>query len=135
MCLRITAPFLVSTSPLSLLCRGRLLVCSISSLLSSLATLWLMNSLPLSEWKPRMRKGNCRSRAGQHRLQPGFADAGSSGHDLPLRDLIDGVDVIHAFGPRLIALVYGVDPQIAGLALRIGPPPLANRHRRGLGLD
>src|SRR5664279_815706 len=63
MCLRITAPFLVCTSPLSLLCRGRLLVCSISSLLSSLATLWLMNSLPLSEWKPRMRKGNCRSRA------------------------------------------------------------------------
>jgi len=43
--------------------------------------------------------------------------------------------VVHAFGPRLIALVYGVDPQIAGLALRIGPPPLANRHRRGLGLD
>src|SRR5664279_3822235 len=57
------------------------------------------------------------------------------GHDLPLRDLVDGVDVIHAFGPRLIALVHSVDPQIAGLALRIGPPPLANRHCRGLGLD
>src|SRR5664280_1243293 len=55
------------------------------------------------------------------------------GHDLPLRDLIDGVDVIHTFGPRLIALVHGVDPQIAGLALRIGPPPLANRYRRELG--
>ena len=49
MCLRMTAPFLVSTSPLSLLCRGRLLVCSMSSLFSSRATVWLMNSLPLSE--------------------------------------------------------------------------------------
>jgi len=48
---------------------------------------------------------------------------------------IDGVDVVHAFGPRSIALVHGVDAQIAGLALRIGPPPLPNRHRRGLGLD
>ena len=43
--------------------------------------------------------------------------------------------MVHAFGARPIALVHGVDPQIAGLALRIGPPPLANRHRRGLGLD
>jgi hypothetical protein len=60
MCLRMTAPFLVSTSPLSLLWRGRLLVCSISSLFSKRATIRLMNSLPLSEWKPRMRKGNCR---------------------------------------------------------------------------
>src|ERR1019366_984044 len=135
MCLRITAPFLVSTSPLSLLCRGRLLVCSISSLLSSLATLWLMNSLPLSEWKPRMRKGNCRSRA---------ASTGSSQASL-MRAV--AATICHCvtsstalmwytpLAPRLIALVHGVDPQIAGLALRIGPPPLANRHRRGLGLD
>jgi len=60
MCLRMTAPFLVSTRPLSPLCRGRLLVCSMSSLLSSPATVLLMNSLPLSVCKPRMRKGNCR---------------------------------------------------------------------------
>ena len=34
-----------------------------SSLFSNRATMRLMNSLPLSEWKPRMRKGNCRIRA------------------------------------------------------------------------
>jgi hypothetical protein len=34
-----------------------------SSLLSNRATTRLMNSLLLSEWKPRMRKGNCRIRA------------------------------------------------------------------------
>jgi hypothetical protein len=54
---------------------------------------------------------------------------------LPWRDLIDGVDVEDALGSRLIARVHGVDPQIAGLALRIGPPPLCNRHERGLGFD
>src|SRR6516165_4776959 len=43
--------------------RGRLLVCSISSLFSRRETVWLMNSLPLSERKPRMRKGNWRNRA------------------------------------------------------------------------
>jgi hypothetical protein len=42
---------------------GRLLVCSMSSLFSNRATMRLMNSLPLSEWKPIMRKGNCRIRA------------------------------------------------------------------------
>jgi hypothetical protein len=51
------------TSPLSPLCRGRLLVCSISSLSSSLATVALMNSLPLSVWRPLMRNGNWRSMA------------------------------------------------------------------------
>src|ERR1035437_224096 len=106
MCLRITAPFLVSTNPLSLLCRGRLLVCSISSLLSSLATLWLMNSLPLIGVEAADAKRKLPQQGGQHRLQPGFADAGSRRHDLPLRDLVDGVDVIHAFGARLIALVH-----------------------------
>ena len=59
MCLRITAPFFDSTKPLSLECRGRDLVCSISSLFNSFSTVRLRNSLPLSEWKPRIRKGNC----------------------------------------------------------------------------
>ena len=69
----------------------------------------------------------------QHRFQPGFADACGGGHDLPLRDFIDRVDVIHAFGPRLIALMHGVHAQIAGLALRIGPPPFADAPRRWAG--
>jgi hypothetical protein len=42
--LRITAPFFASTSPLSLLCRGRLFVCSISSLPSNFATVWFTNT-------------------------------------------------------------------------------------------
>src|SRR5271157_5356118 len=42
--------------------------------------------------------------------------------------------MVDAFGARLIALVHGVDPQIARLALRIGPPPFADAHPRGLGL-
>src|SRR5208337_3836359 len=33
----------------------------------------------------------------------GLVDELGSGHDLPLRDLIDGVDVVDAFGARLIA--------------------------------
>jgi len=54
---------------------------------------------------------------------------------MPLRDLLDGVAVEDAFGSRWIALVHGVEPQIAGLTLRIGPPPRSNRPHRGLGFD
>src|SRR5438874_355276 len=67
----------------------------------------------------------------QHRLQPGFADAWYTGHHLPLRHFINGIDVIHTFGTVLIALMHRIDPQIAGLALRIGSPPLADRDQRG----
>jgi hypothetical protein len=45
---QITAPFLASAKPLSLLCRGPLLVCSMSSLPSNSATVRLINSDPLS---------------------------------------------------------------------------------------
>jgi len=62
---------------------------------------------------------------GQHRLQPGFADARGGGHDLPLRDLVDGIDVVDAFGRVRIALVHGVDAQITRLALGIGTAPMA----------
>ena len=65
----------------------------------------------------------------------GFAHACGGGHDLPLCDLIDGIDVVDAFGPRLIALMHGVDARIARLALRIGPPPFSDGRCRGLGLD
>jgi len=50
---------------------------------------------------------------------------------LPLRDLIDGVDVVDAFGSRSIALMHGIDAQIAGLALRIGPSALPDAYRSG----
>src|SRR5438132_7808274 len=68
----------------------------------------------------------------QHGFQPGFADALGGGHDLPLRDLIHRVDVVDALAGGRIALVHGVDPQVAGLALadrdsaaRRWPPPWA----------
>ena len=67
----------------------------------------------------------------QHRFQPGFADALGGGGDLPLRDLIYGVDVVNTLAGGRIALVHGVDPQIAGLTLRIGTAPLADGGRGG----
>ena len=55
MCLRITAPFFDSTKPLSLECRGRDLVCSISSLFNNFSTVRLRNSLPLGRRKASAR--------------------------------------------------------------------------------
>lgn len=52
-----TAPFLVSTRALSLQWRDLLFVCLIRSLFSICATKWLINSLPLSEWKLKITKG------------------------------------------------------------------------------
>src|SRR5271167_5227746 len=104
-----------------------------SSLFSRQATVAFDKLAAIIGVKAADAEGKLPQHGGQHWLQPSFA-AWSRGHDLPLRDLVDGVDVVHAFGPRLIALVHGVDAQIARLALRIGPPPLSNRHRRGLGL-
>src|SRR5260370_95922 len=130
MCLRMTAPFLVSASPLSLLCRGRLLVCSMSSLFSNRATTRLMNSLPLSEWKPRMRKGNCRSRA---------HSTGSSQASL-MRSVVVGMAVLAVFSlhnparGEIVEVLMGVIDAgqqfqaVAGIALRKAMPPV----RRGL---
>ena len=54
-----------------------------------------------------------------------------AGH-LPLRDFIDGIDVIDALGAaRRIALMHRVQAQKAGLALRLRLAPLADLHRRG----
>src|ERR1019366_10760318 len=53
------------------------------------------------------------------------------GHDLPLRDLIHRVDMVDALAGGRIALMHGVHPQVARLALRIGTAPLADGHRGG----
>jgi len=66
-----------------------------------------MNSLPLSEWKLRMTKGNCwrmlvRSGISQAShptdedlsVGPCLVDARRGQHHFPLRELIDGVDVV-----------------------------------------
>jgi hypothetical protein len=77
-------------------------------------------------------EGKLPQQGGQHRLQPSFADARRGGHDLPLRDLIDRVNVVDAFGPRLIALMHGVDNADSRAGLADGavaapqsPPPWA----------
>src|SRR5271166_4555715 len=80
-------------------------------------------------------EGELAQQGGQHGLQPSFADASGGAHDLPLHDFIDGVDVVDAFGSRSIALMHGIDPQIARSALRVGPSALADAYRRGPGLD
>jgi len=44
----------------------------------------------------------------QNRFQIDFGDARHGSHDLPLRDFIDGVDVIDAFGLGRVAPVDGI---------------------------
>ena len=84
-------------------------------------------------------KGELAQHGLEHRLQIGFRDARRRADHLPLQDFIDGVDVINALGSatasRLIALMHRIQAQIAGLALRIGLAPLADRDRRGPRLD
>ena len=58
----------------------------------------------------------------------------TTAHDLPLRHRVDGIDVIKTLAFRGVALVHGVDPQVAGLAAWIGRAALADVHRRGAGL-
>ncbi len=72
----------------------------------------------------------------QNWFQPEFAKARRGGHDLPLRHFIDGIDVVQAFVALVIALMYGVQTQEAGLALGIGPPAFSNHDwsRPGLGV-
>jgi hypothetical protein len=53
----------------------------------------------------------------RHRYQLLLGNVRSRCYNLPLRRFVDGVDVINAFDAILVALMYGVDPQIAGSAL------------------
>jgi hypothetical protein len=56
--------------------------------------------------------------------QASLADGWGCGHNLPLRDLADGVDVIDALGSRAaagtVALVHRIDAQVARLPLGWG---------------
>jgi hypothetical protein len=60
---------------------------------------------------------------------------GAGGNDLPLRDLIDGIEVKNTLSPRRIALMHAVHAQIAGLAVRIGPSPFSDGDGGGPGRD
>ena len=64
----------------------------------------------------------------------GLGDGLATAHDLPLRDRIDGVDVIETLAGLGVALMHRVDAQIAGPAAWVGPSALADRHRTGTGL-
>jgi hypothetical protein len=56
---------------------------------------------------------------------------GCGSSDLPLRDLIDGVDVIDPFSLGTVALVHRIEAQIAGPSAGFGLAPLTDGHRRG----
>src|SRR6266571_8449575 len=129
MCLRMTAAFLDSTSPLSLLWRARDLVCSINRSFSSPATMSLINSEPLSEWKPFTGNGNCARIARKTGSRCAWLMTAVAPHHLPLRDLVDGVDVIHALDSIQVPLVHCVYPQVAWLASRFRLSPLSNGHQ------
>ena len=64
----------------------------------------------------------------------GFRDGLATAHDLPLRERIDGVDVVEPRARRGVALMRRVDPQVAGLAARVGLAPLADAHPTAAGL-
>jgi hypothetical protein len=56
------------------------------------------------------------------------------GRHLPLRRLVDGVDVVDALGFGQVALMHRIEAPAAGPALRVGLAPLADRDRCGPGL-
>ena len=64
----------------------------------------------------------------------GLGDGFATAHDLPLRDRVDGIDVIKTLALRGIALVHGVDPHEARLPRRLGLAALADIHWGGAGL-
>jgi len=55
------------------------------------------------------------------------------GWDLPLRHLVDGVDVVDALGVRGVALVHRIEAQEPRFAARIGLAPLTDRDGCGAG--
>ena len=66
--------------------------------------------------------------------QPGLTDTRCSQHHLPLRDLVDGVEVVDSVACGAVALVHGIDAQKAGLSVGRGLAPFADLNRRGVGL-
>ncbi len=90
-----------------------------------------MNSEPLPEWNPLTSKGNWRSIASSAASRYPSLIKGVAAHDLPLRHLIGGVEMVQALAFGGAALVHGVDAQVARNAVRRGLPALADRDLRG----
>ena len=66
----------------------------------------------------------------QDRQQPRFPNLRRAPHHLPLRHLVNSIDVVHPLGSVQVSLMHRVHTQVAGLALRIRSPALPNCHRR-----
>ncbi len=79
-------------------------------------------------------KGELQQQALQQGQQPGLGNARRGQHHLPLRHLVDGVDVVDALALRAVALMHGVEAQKPGLGVGRGLFALADGHRRGPGL-
>lgn len=69
----------------------------------------------------------------QSRHQITFTDSLSGKTDFELRDLVHQVDMVHPFLVVLIALMHGINPQVARLSLRLRFAALANGRGPGLG--
>jgi hypothetical protein len=59
-----------------------------------------------------------------------FADPWGTADNLPLRDRVHGINVIHPFFALPIALVDRIHPQVSGSALWVRPTPLPDGDAR-----
>src|SRR2546423_11491598 len=76
--------------------------------------------------KSQNLKGKLRQYRLQYREQVRLTDLRHRAHYLPLRHLIDSVDVVHTLGPIQIALMYGIDADVPRSAIGLGTAPLAD---------
>ena len=78
---------------------------------------------------------DCKRELAQDRLQHGqqvtLTDERGCGYNLPLRHLIDGVDMVEPLAFGRVALMHRVDAQIARNPVRRGLAAFADRHLRG----
>lgn len=70
----------------------------------------------------------------QHRNQMPLGNGLGAAHHLPLRDGVDGVDVVHAGVSIGVALMHRIDPEITRLAARIRFAPLGDGDLARLGV-
>src|ERR1035441_514923 len=112
MCLRMTAPFLVSTRPLSPDWPGAVFGLFDQRLVEQLRY-GLVDELAAVVG---VESADAEGELAQHRFEHGqeasLTDGWSCGHDLPLRHLIDGVDMVDALGSgsasRAFALMHRI---------------------------
>ena len=74
-------------------------------------------------------KGETIEQHGDHGQQVGLTDALHGGHEFPLGDDIDGIDMVDPLVTVPIALMNSVDSDVTGQALRSGGFADADRDR------